>query len=587
MAIDPGSISSKPQRNSSRPQQFDPQAVEAFAKEAGRQKAGNATPVRYAFKDERWSPPGKTATDASPKPALPKGQPASPNGQLPKLPPKSLLGVVKNWSLVGAGAYLSEYLADKTARNSLATDYYARDLALRVYPEGKPGPNGEKAAFLRILPDRKEGGPPVEEILAVNVRLNEDAWRHLGQPLKDVVSFKPKELGQAYDLRQLTPENRERLGLPPLEIGEPDGGDGGEEERPAVGAPETAPLEHQAQPEIPPLWRDKGAQTPIELPTHKTAEQPASPLEIPLTGKTDASLNGGGARVPLAGHDTPQRSTTERPRESNPGISRDGAETEEVPAKETGRPETTIPAPSGPEHRTDTPLAIPQLPALDHKIAAPADASAPRVDEASRAIPGQGGQPGNIRQPVASADNHGDNGAEPQGVPADSKPGMAPGEENADAASTDDAYPLSDEIIQEKISRHGVEFDRSNYSFEIFTRDRDILSSILKGDGTLRINLQAKGGPLTGRECFKLMMDHYGDRVKRIEGFWVSQEHGPNNKNLGRVNDLVSKGVPLVEAIKQAWTAQRAKEYGFPNLMIKDTIWNGFQYGKIVVVFTK
>ncbi len=76
---------------------------------------------------------------------------------------------------------------------------------MRVYPEGQPGPGGVKAAFVR-----RDGS-----VLPVKVDVKEDVLRYPFQPLKDVVSFDPAELGRHYDLSKLSANDRQRLGLPP------------------------------------------------------------------------------------------------------------------------------------------------------------------------------------------------------------------------------------------------------------------------------------------------------------------------------------------------------------------------------------
>jgi hypothetical protein len=60
-----------------------------------------------------------------------------------------------------------------------------------------------------------------EEVLPVKVDVKADVERYRFQPLKDVVSFDPAELGRHYDLSKLSPEDRQRLGLPPAAKPEP------------------------------------------------------------------------------------------------------------------------------------------------------------------------------------------------------------------------------------------------------------------------------------------------------------------------------------------------------------------------------
>jgi hypothetical protein len=53
-------------------------------------------------------------------------------------------------------------------------------------------------------------------------------------------------------------------------------------------------------------------------------------------------------------------------------------------------------------------------------------------------------------------------------------------------------------------------------------------------------------GSLTrGYEMFKQMMEHYGSNISGIRGTLVSRDKSVNNKNLGVINELTSKNIPL------------------------------------------
>ena len=183
--------------------------------------------TRYAFNDSQKP---QTA-DVPPRSAPPHQGINGGQTEAPKTvtPPESKGG---GWrlllralpGLIGAGAEGARQAQDYAQRRHDVTQYFgqAGDLGLRVYPEGQPGPGGVKAAFVR-----RDGS-----VLPVKVDVKEDVLRYPFQPLKDVVSFDPAELGRHYDLSKLSANDRQRLGLPPAAKPEPQtkpeaGGNGG------------------------------------------------------------------------------------------------------------------------------------------------------------------------------------------------------------------------------------------------------------------------------------------------------------------------------------------------------------------------
>ena len=80
-------------------------------------------------------------------------------------------------------------------------------------------------------------------------------------------------------------------------------------------------------------------------------------------------------------------------------------------------------------------------------------------------------------------------------------------------------------------------------------------------------------------------MAHFGPRVERVSGHWVSQSPDANNKNLGTVNRLTAEGMPLAQAVMQAWTAQQAARHGFTHLNLLLHRGSPGQYRKILVEF--
>ncbi|QRN93038.1 hypothetical protein JRI60_27950 [Archangium violaceum] len=76
--------------------------------------------------------------------------------------------------------------------------------------------------------------------------------------------------------------------------------------------------------------------------------------------------------------------------------------------------------------------------------------------------------------------------------------------------------------------------------------------------GVVEMVIEAgKESPVRGSDMFFKMMNHFGPKVKAVRGKWVYGD------NLAKVNELTAKGVPLEEAVKQAWTGRRAAEYEF------------------------
>ncbi|MBS2965233.1 hypothetical protein KGA66_19445 [Actinocrinis puniceicyclus] len=70
------------------------------------------------------------------------------------------------------------------------------------------------------------------------------------------------------------------------------------------------------------------------------------------------------------------------------------------------------------------------------------------------------------------------------------------------------------------------------------------------------------GSPLRGKQMFADVMQHFGDRVNSITGYW---RYGDN---LGAFNDAVANGESLGSAARGTWTGQRAGEYGFTRVKV-------------------
>ncbi|MFJ9349411.1 hypothetical protein [Streptomyces sp. NPDC101237] len=90
---------------------------------------------------------------------------------------------------------------------------------------------------------------------------------------------------------------------------------------------------------------------------------------------------------------------------------------------------------------------------------------------------------------------------------------------------------------------------------------------LLDDAGKLTLGMdRLSGSPLSGKQMFGMVMDHFGDGVKSIEG---NSSYGDN---LAAFNQLVTGGTPLKTAASGTWTGQRAAEYGFTRVRITRAI---------------
>lgn len=72
-----------------------------------------------------------------------------------------------------------------------------------------------------------------------------------------------------------------------------------------------------------------------------------------------------------------------------------------------------------------------------------------------------------------------------------------------------------------------------------------------------------EGSSLRGTELFNRMMQHFGEKVRAIQGVWRKGPLGKPSTNIDKVNELTAAGVSLEEAIQHAWTVTRARKLGF------------------------
>lgn len=104
----------------------------------------------------------------------------------------------------------------------------------------------------------------------------------------------------------------------------------------------------------------------------------------------------------------------------------------------------------------------------------------------------------------------------------------------------------------------------------------------LDENGTVTFAIVAgEGSPIRGTELFNNMMRYFGDDAKAIRGVWRA------GTNLNKVNELTAKGMPLEEAVQQAWTATRARRLGFNKVTVALQVGQPGQYVKIDVSIEK
>jgi hypothetical protein len=85
----------------------------------------------------------------------------------------------------------------------------------------------------------------------------------------------------------------------------------------------------------------------------------------------------------------------------------------------------------------------------------------------------------------------------------------------------------------------------------------------LDEDGTVTFAIEAgEGSPLRGTELFGNMMRYFGSAAKAIRGVWRS------GANLAKVNELTAQGLPLEQAVQEAWTVTRARKWGFNKIKV-------------------
>ncbi len=98
--------------------------------------------------------------------------------------------------------------------------------------------------------------------------------------------------------------------------------------------------------------------------------------------------------------------------------------------------------------------------------------------------------------------------------------------------------------------------------------DRGILATLDEQGIVTFVVMAGEGSPIRGTEMFDLMMRAFGAQVRGIRGVWRRGYQDQPSTNLDKVNELTSWGVPLAEAVLQAWTVTRARRWGFTRVSI-------------------
>jgi hypothetical protein len=85
-------------------------------------------------------------------------------------------------------------------------------------------------------------------------------------------------------------------------------------------------------------------------------------------------------------------------------------------------------------------------------------------------------------------------------------------------------------------------------------------------DGEVQFKINTVDTGVRGTDLFLRMLAAFGDRVQSIRGKW------PSGTNKDIVNEMVDRGVPLAEAVKQTWTARRAANAGFRTAIVIEVV---------------
>lgn len=154
---------------------------------------------------------------------------------------------------------------------------------------------------------------------------------------------------------------------------------------------------------------------------------------------------------------------------------------------------------------------------------------------------------------------------------------------NLTVANTHTYYVIAGAIPVLVHNSSCVEISASENSYSLSHRESG--SGIIadldeRGNLTLMIERQ-EGSPLSGSQMLANVMEHFGDRVQSIQGYWVYGD------NLAGFNKAVRAGQSLESAAAGTWTGRQAARYGFNNvtILVADAGESGFT--RVSALFTR
>ena len=121
----------------------------------------------------------------------------------------------------------------------------------------------------------------------------------------------------------------------------------------------------------------------------------------------------------------------------------------------------------------------------------------------------------------------------------------------------------------------------STADFELWVQQNKGIIARLDEEGLVDFKINTEGSGVRGTDVFKRMMQHFGDKPNGVWGKWV------RGTNLDKVNQLTAQGVPLEEAVTHAWTANRARDFGFGKASIIKAEGSPGVYTNIELKFTR
>lgn len=113
-----------------------------------------------------------------------------------------------------------------------------------------------------------------------------------------------------------------------------------------------------------------------------------------------------------------------------------------------------------------------------------------------------------------------------------------------------------------------------------------LVSGVLRFEVVTRLPAGGRGA-VSGKEYFAAMMDHFGAKVRVIEGNW-SRGSGLTT-NLDLLNRATAAGLSVEDAAPLTWIGLRASEYGYDKVTVIQALPQGAQgnYDDVRVEFSR